>query len=68
MNDPKLEHAPIQRPTLCHVGCHAFTFTSGNYGRRELPEWRAAEVRCDCGAYSYAEWRKVIGPESKVTA
>ena len=56
--DPKLLGQPITKRTICRVGGHAFIWnaTSGGLEPSEL-------VSCDCGAYTYEEWRKVVREE-----
>lgn len=54
VSDPKLIGAPILRRTLCRVGTHAWLYASS--GRiKELP----AELKCQCGAYTWQEWKGV---------
>lgn len=60
MNDPKLVNAPIARRTDCSVGSHTFRWASvwSVWGDKGTPV--DTNLRCDCQAYTWAEWQKVM--------
>ena len=48
--DNKLQGAEILRPTGCQVGRHNFTWTASG------PSLPPPYQRCNCQAYTWAEW------------
>lgn len=54
MPDPKMDNAPIVRPTQCRLNGHTFIWAAVWWVTEPLPE-----TRCDCGLYTWEEWKKV---------
>ena len=62
INDPKMEGAKIARATSCRFGMHAFTWAIASSAGLVPHD---TTLRCDCGAYDWAEWQKVVQASHK---
>lgn len=62
VKDPKMEGAPILRPTFCRFGTHTFIWSSG-YDRQmdvlPFPIPSDVSIRCTCQRYTWKEWQEV---------
>ena len=59
MNDPKMNNAPILRPTGCKVGMHVFTYAGATYAGVPTAD-QFQFIRCGCGLYLYPEWESQV--------